>query len=189
MTAKRQIIVPHSPSDRSTEDLPDYFLAHFNVVRPVGEFSVETPECQYFVEQLGKMRPVPGQDPGMLWYRHGVRGPGGKTMEFHNLLGLRSSGTDNPHLYTLAGWLDEQSLFTFARRRPDHVEAMKKLRHWVDRSEGATMVMWWAPRNERISGDMAWYRLEHLREHGPTQHAFNLHTRFPKPGSYKIRAA
>ncbi len=162
--------------------MSDYFLAHYNVVRPLGDFSISTPESQYFFSQLKTVIEDSKADQGLLWHRHGVRAPDGRNLEFFDIVALQTCGLQNPHIYTLAGWKDARALHQFAYRQHSHVEGMKRLRHWVDRSEGATMVMWWEERNVRITGDMAWDRLCRLRRDGPGPHAFSLQQRFDPPG-------
>ena len=130
-------------------------LVHFNVVRPLGDFSVQSPESLYFFEQLCSIVGQAKAHEGLLWHRHGVWGPDGRALEFYDIVALQTCGFDNPHIFTLAGWRDVSALHQFAYRQNRHVGSMKRLRHWVDRSEGPTMVMWWAPAHHRISADLA----------------------------------
>jgi hypothetical protein len=43
---------------------------------------------------------------------------------------------------------------------------------WFDKFEGPYFVMWWVPAGHRPSIQEAIARLEHLRAHGPSEHAF-----------------
>jgi len=159
----------------------EYSLIHFNVVRPLGDFSVETTESRYFFEQLGQLVGQAKAHDGLLWHRHGLRSSDQRTLEFYDIVSLKTCGENNPHIFTLAGWRDVNALHSFAYRQQSHIESMKRLRHWVDRTEGPTMVMWWAPKHQRISADMAWEKLCKLRADGPTAEAFSLLSRFIQP--------
>ena len=159
----------------------EYFLAHFNVARPLGAFNVHLDESKYFFKQLQELFERDHLHEGLMWHRHGMRAADGRELNFFEIAALDSKGPDNPHIYTVAGWRDAKDLHNFAYRDRQHMANMKRLRHWVDRSEGANMVMWWAERDTRISLDMAWDRLQRLRKDGPGPHAFNLQQRFDPP--------
>lgn len=158
--------------------MSDYFLAHLNVVRPVGPFSAQMPDAQYFFQQLQLVFEAAKTSEGLMWHNHGVRSSEGSYLGFPQLLGLETDGTDNPYVMTMAGWEDAKALHRFTYRLDLHVEGMKKLRHWVDRSEGATMAMWWAKRGSRVTLKDGWDRLQMLRRDGPTPAAFNMQNRF-----------
>ena len=161
----------------------NYFLVHFNVARPIGRFSMELDESKYFFKELQGLFAREHLHDGLLWHRHGMRGPDGHELKFFEIAALDTRNTEeNPHIYTLAGWRSAHDLHSFAHRDNQHVENMKRLRHWVDRSEGANMVMWCAEEHTRISLDMAWERLLRLRNEGPSPHAFSLQNRFDPPG-------
>lgn len=163
--------------------MSEYMLVHLNVVRPVGAFSVAHPNAQYFLSRLPKLFEVARADDGLLWHNHGARTAQGTVVHMAEILAHRSDATeDNLHILTMAGWQGVEAMHRFAYRDPLHVEGMKRLRDWVDRSEGATMVLFWAPRGARVTLDAAWDRLQMLRRDGPTPEAFSLQQRFAAPG-------
>ena len=159
----------------------NYTLLHFNVARPVGPFSIDTEEARYFFKEMRALFERGDLHDGLHWHRHGMRAADGRELSPIEIADLSTDGTGNPHIYTLAGWRSAHDLHQFVYRDPHHVENMKRLRHWVDRTHGANMVMWWADKDTRISADMAWERLLRLRTEGPTPHAFNLTQRFEPP--------
>lgn len=153
--------------------MADYILAHLNVVRPLGDFSAADPRAVFFLEQLQKIFSVADGFPEMKWHNHGVRSADGRFVGLEDLLGLQTQRTeDNPHIMTMAGWIDLKGFRKFAYRDPLHVAGMKRLQHWVDRSEGPTMVMWWAPAGQRVKLSDGWDRLSQLRTKGPGPNAF-----------------
>lgn len=160
----------------------EHILVHMNVVRPVGAFTAAHPNALYFFQQLPLVFAQAKLDGDLLWHNHGVRAPDGQFLDMDGLLAYRAETTnENCHIMTMAGWKDVQAMHRFTYREPLHVEGMKALRDWVDRSQGPTMVMWWVERGTRVGLDEAWQRLAMLRSIGPTAEAFSLQTRFPCP--------
>lgn len=49
-------------------------------------------------------------------------------------------------------------------------------------------VMWWVPDGHRPTVTEAEERLAHLREHGPTAHAFTIREPFPAPSGPAVRS-
>ncbi|MEM7630657.1 MAG: DUF3291 domain-containing protein [Pseudomonadota bacterium] len=162
--------------------MSDYMLVHLNVVRPLGAFTASHPNAVYFFSQLPAIFARAKADDGMLWHAHAARTPAGAYADMDGLLALRTKRTeDNFHILTMAAWQDAAALHRFAYRDPLHREGMKALRDWVDRSDGPTMVLWWERRGTRVALEEAWTRLQHLRAHGPTRHAFTLQCSFVRP--------
>ena len=162
--------------------MSEHMLVHLNVVRPVGPFDATHPHAQFFFGELPKVFARAKADDGMFWHNHGARLPDGTYGDMNDILTLQTDRTeDNFHILTMAGWRDTQAMHRFAYREPLHRNGMKILRDWVDRSEGPTMVLWWAKRSTRVALEDGWNRLRTLRAHGPSAEAFTLQTRFPPP--------
>lgn len=160
----------------------DYILVHLNVVRPVVPITAFGETEQYFTHQLQRIFLQAASFAGLKWHVHGARLPDGSYLALPEFFTFSSaSASDNPHVMTMAGWQDARALHQFSHRLRDHVDGMKALRDWVDRSEGATMVMWWSERSKRVKLDDGWERLQHLRVHGPSPDAFNMQQRFEAP--------
>ncbi|MEM1036853.1 MAG: DUF3291 domain-containing protein [Pseudomonadota bacterium] len=160
-----------------------YQLIHLNVVKPLGAFSADMPEAQYFFEQLPKVFADADAFDGLRWHDHGIRLAGGDYLDLNDIFSLKTNGSDNPDVMTIAGWDSAKALHGFAYRMRSHAEGMKRLRHWVDRSDGATMVMFWSKRGQRVSLEECWERLCRLRCDGPSEHAFTLQQRYDAPDS------
>ncbi|MEX0311410.1 MAG: DUF3291 domain-containing protein [Tateyamaria sp.] len=163
--------------------MSEHMLVHLNVVRPLGPFSAAHPNAQFFFGELPKVFARAKADDGMFWHTHGARMPDGAYGDMNDLLGLQTERTeDNFHILTMAGWRDVQALHRFAYRDALHRSGMKTLRDWVDRSEGPTMVLWWAERGTRVALEDGWDRLQSLRQNGATPQAFTLQRRFDPHG-------
>ncbi len=162
--------------------MSEHMLVHLNVVRPIGPFTANHPNAQYFFGQLPKLFAQAKADGDMFWHNHGARAPDGRFVEMGDILAQNTEGTgENLHILTMAGWRDVAAMHRFTYREPLHIEGMKTLRDWVDRSQGPTMVMWWATRGVRVGLDEAWDRLQMLRKDGVSEQAFTLQNRFPAP--------
>ena len=162
--------------------MSEHMLVHLNVVRPIGPFTAAHPNAVYFFEQLPKVFALAKADGDMFWHNHGARSPDGRYLEMADILVQNTSATEeNLHIMTMAGWRDVPAMHRFTYRKPLHRDGMKTLRDWVDRSQGPTMVMWWAKRGTRIALAEAWEKIQRLRNQGPSPEAFTLQQRFDAP--------
>ena len=82
--------------------------------------------------------------------------------------------------YTI--WESVESLFEYAYHS-DHVEVFRRRREWFENMPEAYLVLWWVPAGYIPSIAEADERLDYLRAHGPTPHAFTFKQRFPPPGA------
>ena len=73
--------------------------------------------------------------------------------------------------------------------RSGHIEVMRRRREWFDAASAPYMALWWIPAGHAPTVDEAMARLEHLRAHGPTAHAFTLKQRVAAPGDDAAPAA
>lgn len=162
--------------------MTDHILVHLNTVRPVGPFSVDLPETRFFFEQLPLVFADADKDDGLRWHNHGARTHDGRYLSLPEIVSLHTNGENNPHIVTMAAWTSVHDLHRFSHRMTSHIEGMKGLRHWVDRSNGPTTVMWWDTPGRRITLEEGWNKLQRLRESGPSEFAFNLQNRFDPPG-------
>jgi hypothetical protein len=58
---------------------------------------------------------------------------------------------------------------------------MRARHQWFQPMEGPILALWWVPAGHVPTVDEAMDRLEHLKIHGPTAHAFTFRTPFPAP--------
>jgi Domain of unknown function (DUF3291) len=83
---------------------------------------------------------------------------------------------DDRMIVNMSVWetIDDLARFVY---RSGHVDVMRRRREWFERI-GIHMVLWWVAVGHVPSVDEAEERLDHLREHGPTPHAFTFKARF-----------
>ena len=162
--------------------MSEHMLVHLNVVRPIGPFTAAHPNAVYFFEQLPEIFALAKADGDMFWHNHGARAPDGRYLEMADLLAQNTSGTEeNLHIMTMAGWRDLSAMQRFAYREQLHADGVRKLKGWVDRSEGPTLVLWWAPRGTRVKLEEAWDQLARLRREGPSDVVFTPRTAVAAP--------
>ena len=58
----------------------------------------------------------------------------------------------------------------------------RRRRDWFEEPSAPYLVLWWVPADYIPTVEEADERLDYLRAHGPTAHAFTLKQRFPAPG-------
>jgi hypothetical protein len=84
-------------------------------------------------------------------------------------------------LVNMSVWETLEALFDYVYRSA-HTQVMVKRRQWFEKPTQAYMVLWWVPAGHIPSTAEALERLEHLRRHGPSPHAFTFSQRYPAPG-------
>jgi len=88
---------------------------------------------------------------------------------------------DNPRiLLNLTVWDDLESLWNYVYKT-DHVEFLRRRREWFEVDAEPVHVMWWVPEGDRPTPAEGIARLEHLRAHGPSPHAFSFRENYEPP--------
>ena len=90
-------------------------------------------------------------------------------------------GADNPLLApNLSVWRDLESLKHFVYKS-GHATYLRRRAEWFERQDEPTAVMWWIPEGEIPALDEAVRRLDHLRDHGPTETGWTMAHPFDRP--------
>jgi len=153
-----------------------YQLAQLNVGRIVAP--LDSPQLATFVARLEQINALADGAPGFVWRFQTDDG---------DATGLRPF-QDDRMLVNFSVWESVEALHAFVYRSL-HAEVMRNRRQWFERLEQAFIVMWWVPAGHRPTVDEAIDRLEHLRRHGPTAHAFTFQRRFPAPEGGRVPLA
>ena len=151
----------------------EYRLIHFNCARPLGAFSLENEFIHVFIRILPRIFADADDFEGLHFHQHGVRRPDGVWMPLHAPFPY-PEGMGPPDVSTMAGWSSIEALREFTYTGRTHPPGMRRLAAEIDRSQGASFVMWWSPRGQHLTLEDGWNKLQHLREHGPTPEAFSL---------------
>ena len=148
--------------------MPGYALAQLNIARM--KAPLDSPAMADFVANLDRINALAESAPGYLWRLMDESG---------DATGLRPFGEDL--IVNMSVWQDVASLADYAFKS-GHVEVMRRRREWFAPMDEAFAVLWWVPLEHRPDTTEARERLEHLRAHGPTAHAFTFKAVFPPPG-------
>lgn len=146
-----------------------FHVAQVNVGLPLAP--LDTPALAEFVALLDPVNAIADDAPGFVWRLQTDEG---------NATAIPVLGDDRL-IVNLSVWesIDHLAAFVY---RSGHVAAMRRRREWFER-HGTLMTLWWVPAGHLPTVGEAEERLDHLRRHGPTEHAFTFRRRFPAPGA------
>lgn len=119
-----------------------------------------------FVALLDPVNALADGSPGFVWRLQGEDG---------NATAIRAFDDDRV-IVNMSVWESIDHLADFVYRS-GHIDVMRRRRQWFDRIR-VHMTLWWVPAGHVPSVAEAQERLAHLREHGPTTHAFTFKQRF-----------
>ncbi|GGJ75817.1 hypothetical protein GCM10011583_04090 [Streptomyces camponoticapitis] len=148
---------------------PAYELAQVNIARL--RHPLESAELKDFVDALDPVNAVADGSDGFRWRLQSDSG----------------NATDVPVLgdrwliMNLTVWRDMDALTAFMYTGR-HRELLARRFEWFERVEEAMTTLWWVEAGARPTPRDAELRLLHLREHGPTAHAFTLRKTYGPPG-------
>ena len=141
-------------------------LAQVNIGRLLAP--IDSPQLAGFVEKLDEINALAEASPGFVWRLTG---------EGNDATSLRPYD-DDMIIMNMSVWQDLEALHTYTYRT-DHAQIMKHRRQWFESMKEAFMVLWWVEDGHIPTVWEARDRLEHLRAHGPTPHAFTFKQNFP----------
>ena len=146
-----------------------YHLAQLNIARM--KESLEAPSMADFVGKLDEINALAERSAGFVWRLKDESG---------NAAAIRGFGDE--YVVNMSVWEDVASLSNYAFRS-DHVEIMRRRREWFHPMADVYALLWWIPIGHRPTLAEAKERLDHLRDHGATGHAFTFKQPHPAPGS------
>jgi hypothetical protein len=149
---------------------PVWHIAQLNVGTTVAP--LDSPELADFVAALDGTNALAEASAGFIWRLKSDSG---------NATDIRAS--DDPNfIVNMSVWASVDALFAFVYRSV-HTKVMARRRDWFSKPDDAYQVLWWVPAGHQPTVEEALARLEHLRRHGPTAHAFTFKHRYPAPDS------
>jgi hypothetical protein len=143
---------------------PAHHIAELNIGRALAP--VDSPLLDEFNAALDPINALADAAPGFIWRLQTEEG---------NATAIRPFADDRM-IVNLSVWESIDALADFVYRS-GHVGVMRRRREWFERIR-VYMVLWWVPAGHTPSVDEALARLDHLREHGPTPHAFTFKRRY-----------
>jgi hypothetical protein len=148
-----------------------FHLAQVNI----GRFRapLDTPIMEGFRTQLDPINALADETPGFVWRLQTEDG---------NATAIRPYAGDDLMAVNMSVWGSLESLQQFVYKSA-HVGTLRGRKQWFEQIEGPILALWWIPAGHIPTVQEAQDRLQHLKENGPTPHAFTFRTPFPAPGA------
>jgi hypothetical protein len=143
----------------------NYHLAQINIAKMLAP--LESPIMSDFVANLDPINQLAESSEGFLWRLK---------EECNNATSIKIYD-DEFLLVNMSVWKDIDSLFQFAFKS-HHVEIFKRRKEWFDKMNQMHMALWYVPEGRYPNVIEATKRLDHIRLHGETPHAFSFKKRF-----------
>lgn len=137
-------------------------LAELNVGRLVAP--TDDPRVADFMAALDRINGMGKRMPGFVWMMEGSGEPGTGNTE-------TKIGGDPQFVSNLTVWEDVESLEKFVWQTV-HRQFYARRAEWFELMGDMHFVMWFVPVGHKPSLQEALARLDHLREHGDSDHAF-----------------
>jgi hypothetical protein len=150
-------------------------LAQINVARL--KAPIDHPDTAEFVANLDAINALGEASPGFVWRFQTAEGNATSVHPYDDVLVI----------INLTMWTSVEALADFAYRS-GHTAFLRRRAEWFERATTPVVAMWWEPAGSRPSEHGAVARLEHLRTHGPTAHAFTFREQFDPAGAPIVRS-
>jgi hypothetical protein len=148
-------------------------IAQVNIALP--REPLDTPALSEFVAQLEPVNALADSAPGFVWRLQDESGDATSIQAFD----------DERLIINMSVWESIEDLWRFVYDG-GHLAVMRRRREWMVKLAKMHMALWWVPAGHLPSTDEARERIDHLRAHGPTPHAFSFKQRYPAPDAGDI---
>jgi len=145
-----------------------FHLAQVNIGRV--RAPLDHPIMEGFRTQLDPINALADRTPGFVWRLQTEDG---------NAMAIRPFD-DERMAINMSVWESLEALQQFVYRS-DHVAPLRNRQQWFEPMEGPILALWWIPAGHVPTVAEAIERLQHLKEHGPSVHAFTFGKPFPPP--------
>jgi Domain of unknown function (DUF3291) len=139
---------------------PVQHLAQLNIGRLRHE--TDDPRMADFMNNLARINALAERSPGFVWRYTDATGNATDTRPFDG---------DARMAINLSVWESVEALEKFVWQTV-HTRFYNRKTEWFEKLDGAYFVLWHVPAGHRPSVAEAIARLEHLKVHGPSEHAF-----------------
>lgn len=143
-----------------------FHLAQLNIGRLVAP--LEAPEIADFVAALDEVNALADAAQVFVWRFQTEAGDATEVRPY----------ADERIIINFSVWESIEALHQYVYRS-GHAAVLARRREWFERMTEAYLVLWWIPPGHRPTTDEAVARLDHLRRHGPSAHAFTFRQPFP----------
>jgi hypothetical protein len=153
---------------------PAWHLAQVNLAHALAP--LDSPQLAGFVARIAEINALAERSPGFVW----------RFIEDKNSATYARPYEDELILFNLSVWLTLDDLKNYVYRQ-GHAEVMRQRGQWFRHADQPMLALWWIPAGRLPSVDEAKARLDHLRTHGPTAHAFTFRETFPPPAGSEFK--
>ena len=143
-----------------------FYLAQLNIAKM--RFPEEDPRFADFVNALEPVNATADASPGFVW----------RFIDEEDDAAIEIFGEEL--LVNVSVWESIDHLKTFVSSKA-HLEIMRRRREWFSSQGLPYLVLWWIPADHTPTVEEAQAKLAHLREHGPSEQAFNFSSAYPPP--------
>ena len=143
----------------------EYHLAEVNIGRILGP--MDSPVMAEFAANLDRINALAETSEGFIW----------RLKDDTNNATSIPITEDRFLILNLSVWRNIDDLFTFTYRTA-HAEYVKRRTEWFERMKEMYLACWYVPAGHNPTVAEAMDRIAHIRQHGPTPHAFNFKRRF-----------
>jgi hypothetical protein len=145
-----------------------FHLAQVNIGRV--RAPLEDPIMDGFRTQLAPINALADATPGFVWRLQTEDG---------NAMAIRPF-EDERMAINMSVWESFEALQQFVYRSA-HVAPLRDRKQWFEPMDGPILALWWIPAGHIPTVTEAQERLEYLKQHGPSAHAFTFRAPFPAP--------
>ncbi|MFZ0104638.1 MAG: DUF3291 domain-containing protein [Pseudolabrys sp.] len=142
---------------------PNHHLAQLNIGRI--RYEIDDPRMADFTNNLALVNGLAERTPGFVWRYIDESGNSTSTRPY----------ADPKIAINLSVWESVAALERFVYQTV-HKQFYSRRAEWFEHFEDQYFVMWWVPAGHRPSVEEAVGRIEHLKQHGPSDHAFDWQT-------------
>jgi hypothetical protein len=142
-----------------TQQPPNHHLAELNVGRIRYEFT--DARMADFTNNLVLVNGIAERSPGFVWRYIDESGNATNTRPY----------ADPLVIINISVWESVEALERYVWQTV-HKRFYGRRDEWFAHFEGPSYVLWWVPVGHRPTLQEAIARLDHLKQHGPTDHAF-----------------
>ena len=135
-------------------------LAQLNIGRL--RYEVDDPRMADFMNNLALVNSLAERAPGFVWRYQDDTGNATNTRPY----------ADDPRMaINMSVWENAEALERYVWQTV-HKRFYGRREEWFETMDERYFVMWWVPAGHRPTVQEAIERLDHLRKHGPSEHAF-----------------
>lgn len=140
-------------------------LAQLNIAK--AKYELDDPKISEFVDNLEPVNKLAEQTDGFVWRLQDESGDATNIEVF-----------DDPTLLiNMSVWQCVDSLKDFMFRT-HHRDFLRRKKEWFEHIPDDSYVLWWIPKGHLPTIEEGIERLQYLRKHGDTAHAFSFKSNF-----------